>query len=343
MAASTSAAAQARQSYSWESLQWFATMAVAAPSCPGAPELPRIVIVAREDQCMTEQSTSRRPAPQRTTSWQVLSQAPLDAMIDGVEAGQVEHTDDGTSGASWAAEQWSPELQHEALQRLHSQEARLSSTAYSKRTVKGHNSPKLAQPHTDASSPPPEPIKQKHWRPRHVKTGMSFTSTIPSTFTRTGIVLATPPWCVQSPGSSHTPVVRDMVGARTRHYLLREYPELHAAHTTRTTLFEFGCAVGNAIFPLLRTLPQLVVYASDLSPKAIQLLLEKAAGADAGTSARVRGYVMDATQDALPAEVFALEPRGTDLALMLFVLSAIPPADIPVAMARAFEVHTGCC
>lgn len=44
----------------------------------------------------------------------------------------------------------------------------------------------------------------------------------------------------------------------------------------RTAMLEVGCAVGNAVFPLLRANPDLFIFACDLSPVAVNFVRQNA-------------------------------------------------------------------
>ena len=74
---------------------------------------------------------------------------------------------------------------------------------------------------------------------------------------------------------------------KDRHWITREFPELFQAVSRRidkagkrlpVLLLEAGCGVGNTVYPLLSELENLFIYASDFSPKAIDLLKVKGNG-----------------------------------------------------------------
>lgn len=117
---------------------------------------------------------------------------------------------------------------------------------------------------------------------------------------------------------------------KDRHYLQQDFPEIHAlARTchragTRFKLLECGCGVGNALFPLVARYRCLDVVAVDLSARAIDLVKEHFLY---GTG-QVSAHVCNAVKDPLPPSASHL-----DLVLMLFMLSALAPGEMPAAIA----------
>mgnify|MGYP001038300733 CR=1 FL=1 len=97
---------------------------------------------------------------------------------------------------------------------------------------------------------------------------------------------------------------------KDRHYLLREFSELHNVSSLR----EVGCGVGNAIFPLLRTNFSVKIQACDFSSQAISLLRSHPEFSED----RITTDVCDIAQ--APPKF-----QEVDCVTMLFVISAIAP------------------
>jgi methyltransferase-like protein 6 len=145
---------------------------------------------------------------------------------------------------------------------------------------------------------------------------------------------------------------------RDRHYLLRDFGRFlrggrggGGAHAAPLRLLELGCGCGNALVPLAVRLPRLHAVGFDLSRTAVALLREALARGDAarpalGLQRRVVSFARDAAQPGVAADAArelaaavasgaaaapaggAPQPalrRGFDVALMLFMLSAMPP------------------
>lgn len=116
---------------------------------------------------------------------------------------------------------------------------------------------------------------------------------------------------------------------KDRHYLQQDFPEIHALAArchkagSRFRMLECGCGVGNALYPLVARYRCLDVVALDLSSRAIDLVKEHFLF---GTG-QVSAHVCNAVKDALPPEADHL-----DLALMLFMLSALAPDEMPAAV-----------
>eukprot|EP00040_Diaphanoeca_grandis_P022598 m.121868 g.121868 ORF g.121868 m.121868 type:complete len:427 (-) comp28884_c0_seq1:76-1356(-) len=90
-------------------------------------------------------------------------------------------------------------------------------------------------------------------------------------------------------------------------------------------VLEVGCAVGNTVFPLLASNhdPQLFVYASDFSTKAIDIVKESP---DYDTK-RCHAFVCDAAEDPV-----GLPENSVDVVVLIFVLSAIRPERMQTAV-----------
>jgi methyltransferase-like protein 6 len=126
---------------------------------------------------------------------------------------------------------------------------------------------------------------------------------------------------------------------KDRHYLETELPELvRAVHKYRAdlaaqseadspapvlrapVLFEVGCGVGNALFPLMATFPELRVLGCDCSRAAIALIHSHALY----HPDKISACVADITKPPLP-----FPDASADFATLIFVLSALAPEDIP--------------
>lgn len=116
---------------------------------------------------------------------------------------------------------------------------------------------------------------------------------------------------------------------KDRHWLCREFPVLRREGLL---LCELGCGVGNSTFPLLEENPTLRVYCSDFSAAAVQLLRAH----PRCDPARVLGCAVAdcADEEAVAAAV----PEPCDTVLLVFVLSAMPPAAMPRVAAAARRV-----
>lgn len=108
-----------------------------------------------------------------------------------------------------------------------------------------------------------------------------------------------------------------------RHYIHKDFPELQHAQHESTTLFEFGCGVGNAFFPLLQELPYLQVIAFDMSKNAIDIIHVRppTLGATGLTTrqanpeydpVRCTAFVHDAAKDGTPAVCLNAYSMGAD-------------------------------
>lgn len=97
---------------------------------------------------------------------------------------------------------------------------------------------------------------------------------------------------------------------------------------------EVGCGVGNTVFPLLSSLPdpRLFVYACDFSEVAINIVK----GHAEYDPKRCSAFVFDiSSDDTFPAE--QIPDNSLDVAVMIFVLSALDPSRFSQALARIYR------
>lgn len=140
---------------------------------------------------------------------------------------------------------------------------------------------------------------------------------------------------------------------KDRHWLDQEFgdddidPVARTTFTTNSALFELGCGVGNALYPLLETYPDLKAHCCDFSARAIDFVRQH----PNHDPTRVHAFVWDLTTPDEPGPPLAQQVRsdlqpttppdgevapgakqprriGTPTVVsMIFVLSAIPPRD----------------
>lgn len=101
---------------------------------------------------------------------------------------------------------------------------------------------------------------------------------------------------------------------------------------------EFGCGVGNALFPCVARLPFLRVHAFDVSTRAIRLLNQHNIDEE-----RINAFVYDPTANFDWPVTVSTDPcirsrGGADVALMLFMLSAVEPSFHRKCFRRAKDI-----
>eukprot|EP00743_Colponemidia_sp_Colp-15_P005175 GILK01005569.1.p1 GENE.GILK01005569.1~~GILK01005569.1.p1 ORF type:complete len:316 (+),score=56.90 GILK01005569.1:43-948(+) len=128
---------------------------------------------------------------------------------------------------------------------------------------------------------------------------------------------------------------------KDRHYLDREFQELSAdgvlddvkpENTDKKILIEVGCGVGNTVFPLLELNPNLFVFALDFSPRAIEFVKAH----PSYNTERCSAYVVDITKDPFPQQI--VDTGGVDFVMMMFVLSAVAPEKMDLAISKIFDI-----
>ncbi|RUS26050.1 S-adenosyl-L-methionine-dependent methyltransferase, partial [Jimgerdemannia flammicorona] len=113
---------------------------------------------------------------------------------------------------------------------------------------------------------------------------------------------------------------------KDRHWIDREFEELTAKDSKKV-----GCGVGNFIFPVLQINPNLFMYACDFSSRAIDFVKSN----PQYDETRCKAFVCDLTADKL-ADI--IEADSVDLVSAIFVLSAIPPEKMEVAIRNIHEI-----
>lgn len=121
---------------------------------------------------------------------------------------------------------------------------------------------------------------------------------------------------------------------KDRHWTTREFEELKSCRefeNQRLIMLEAGCGVGNCLFPLLEEDPHLFVYACDFSPRAIQFVKQK----PCYNPDTCKAFQCDLTEDDLTDNIPA---DSVDVATLIFVLSAIHPDKMHLAVKNIFKV-----
>jgi tRNAThr (cytosine32-N3)-methyltransferase len=130
---------------------------------------------------------------------------------------------------------------------------------------------------------------------------------------------------------------QNLLAYKHRRYLRAEFPELcdvceraaadePTAAAAAPLVVEIGCGPGNAALPLLAQFPHIHVCACDIAPEAVRLLRAH----PSFPPERCDASVWDVGDPrGLPA---ALRAGSADAALLVFVLSALPPAAFRTAL-----------
>ena len=100
------------------------------------------------------------------------------------------------------------------------------------------------------------------------------------------------------------------------------------ADTAAIRILDAGCGVGNASFPILELNPtDIFIYACDFAESAINLIKTNSQF----NSKRLHPFVCDLATDSYN---FPFPPSSFDFVLLLFVLSAVPPAKASLVAQR---------
>ncbi|XP_015689709.1 uncharacterized protein LOC102722747 isoform X1 [Oryza brachyantha] len=119
---------------------------------------------------------------------------------------------------------------------------------------------------------------------------------------------------------------------KDRHYLDKEWGKYFEGQGGgKMVILEVGCGAGNTIFPLISTYPDIFAHACDFSPRAVDLVKKhKDYRPD-----RVNAFVCDITSDQLTENV---QPSSADVVTMIFMLSAVAPAKMPLVLQNVRNV-----
>lgn len=125
---------------------------------------------------------------------------------------------------------------------------------------------------------------------------------------------------------------------KDRKWLQIEFPSLYEAtkkDAGSVTIFEIGCGAGNTMFPILSANENehLRVVGADFSPKAVELVKTSQNFNPANAHATVWDL---ANPDGLLPD--GVEPHSVDIAVMIFVFSALAPSQWAQAMDNLHKV-----
>ncbi|KAK6491752.1 tRNA N(3)-methylcytidine methyltransferase METTL6 [Huso huso] len=121
---------------------------------------------------------------------------------------------------------------------------------------------------------------------------------------------------------------------KDRHWTTREFEELRGCRqieAQKLVLLEAGCGVGNCVFPLLEEDLNIFVYACDFSPRAVEYVKEN----PLYSAERCKTFQCDLTKDDL---LQSIPPDSVDVATLIFVLSAIHPDKMHLAVENIYKV-----
>nr|XP_043624434.1 uncharacterized protein LOC122596003 isoform X2 [Erigeron canadensis] len=111
---------------------------------------------------------------------------------------------------------------------------------------------------------------------------------------------------------------------KDRHYLDKEWGHFFSDAEEKVVL-EVGCGAGNTVFPLAATYPGVYIHACDFSSRAIDLVKAHKDFKEA----KINAFACDITSDDL---VNHIPPSSVDIVTMIFVLSAVSPEKMPLAL-----------
>lgn len=119
---------------------------------------------------------------------------------------------------------------------------------------------------------------------------------------------------------------------RNRHYIEREFTELtkYKGKEEKFTLCELGCGVGNTLYPLVESFPNIICYGFDFSPRAVKMIQENEVTLK--HPGQIIVEVADLVKDPIPVSFPA-----PDLATLIFVLSAISPENFKDVVKKIYD------
>ncbi|XP_060725165.1 tRNA N(3)-methylcytidine methyltransferase METTL6 [Tachysurus vachellii] len=121
---------------------------------------------------------------------------------------------------------------------------------------------------------------------------------------------------------------------KDRHWTTREFEELQAHRefeAQKLLMLEAGCGVGNCLFPLMEEDLNIFIYACDFSPRAVRFVKENSLYCPE----RCLAFQCDLTKDDLRATI---SENSLDVATLIFVLSAIHPDRMQLAVENVYRV-----
>ena len=134
---------------------------------------------------------------------------------------------------------------------------------------------------------------------------------------------------------------------KERHWFRLEFPELFSRQSSSTAdengsrdvyrIFEVGCGTGSSVFPILNSFQEagdndVMIYACDFSQVAVDLVRSN----PAYDTAKCKAFQFDLTS--IEDSVDLPEDGSLDIILMVFVLSAITPAKMPMVLQRLYRL-----
>lgn len=125
---------------------------------------------------------------------------------------------------------------------------------------------------------------------------------------------------------------------KDRKWLQVEFPSLYEATKPDAgpkTIFEIGCGAGNTFFPIINENEneQLKIVAADFAPRAVELVKESEQFNPKYGHATV--WDLANTEGQLPD---GIEPHSVDIAVMIFVFSALSPEQWETAMDNLHKI-----
>lgn len=119
---------------------------------------------------------------------------------------------------------------------------------------------------------------------------------------------------------------------KDRHWTCREFSELSNLNDGgHRVLLEAGCGCGNAVFPLLEENENIFIYACDFSQRAVDFVKNN----PLYNEKHIEAFQFDLTENSLADKI---PSQCVDIALLLFVLSAITPEKMEAALKNICDV-----